>query len=248
MGHLGHPNSTAGAAINIVAVSTVDLVDDQGLPLVDKQSVIARIFPSGKTTSARGSDPSICQDIYNTCRRHRKVTLANPVSVLMKNIDTSGWSKPDGNSITAEDGFVTIARGSPGAVLRYRIRVPEGRGFVLGDCSVGGRAVDFGGQLVWQSLQVFLRIGTYRYTDIPEHVTPDEPVPSGGDGKNPASGSGDIPVPSANGGEKPAGGGGKPAPKKPDQPGGAGQSAAFSNGDTSEPFDGPVHSKCCSLS
>jgi hypothetical protein len=40
-----------------------------------------------------------------------------------------------------------IVRGSPGAALRVEYEVPASEGFVVGDISIGGRPIRFGGQL-----------------------------------------------------------------------------------------------------
>ena len=40
-----------------------------------------------------------------------------------------------------------IVRGSPGQILRLEYRVPPGAGFVVGDIRIGGRRIEWGGQI-----------------------------------------------------------------------------------------------------
>jgi hypothetical protein len=58
--------------------------------------------------------------------------------------DDTGWTKPDGSPV---DNYWTILRGNPGQILRLQYEVPPGAGFVVGDISIGGRPIEWGGQI-----------------------------------------------------------------------------------------------------
>ena len=45
---------------------------------------------------------------------------------------------------------------------RYLIRVPDHFGYMLGDCTVGGQPISYGGQVVKNSIQCYLCVETYR--------------------------------------------------------------------------------------
>lgn len=162
--HLQQPEDTASAAVGITGSSTKQLVDDQGRRISGKQKLMeAHGTGTGSSSPLRGSDPSITQDMYELCApgRGAKVTLADPIGVYMDDIDVSGWAAPDGTPLD-RDQVVTLARGKPGAALRYTVRVPDGAGYVLGDCFVAGQPVQFGGQLVKNAITCYLTVGTYK--------------------------------------------------------------------------------------
>ena len=61
-----------------------------------------------------------------------------------------------------------------GAAMRYAIRIPDGKGYMLGDCTVGGQKVRYGGQLVKNAITCYLRVATYRapITPLPTRLPP----------------------------------------------------------------------------
>ncbi len=61
----------------------------------------------------------------------------------------AGW---ENSGITHRDGsaagnYWRIVRGVPGMVLRVEYEVPASLGFVVGDLKIGGRRIEYGGQL-----------------------------------------------------------------------------------------------------
>ena len=88
----------------------------------------------------------------------------------MDEVDVSGWAAPDGTPL-ARDDVVTLVRGAKGKALRYSIAVPDdGRGYVLGDCFVGGQRIEFGGQVVKNAITAYLPVETYRAPIAPPSV------------------------------------------------------------------------------
>jgi hypothetical protein len=77
-------------------------------------------------------------------RRGFSVTLREPVGIYMAGWDDTGWTRPDGSPV---GDYWRITRGRPGEVLRLEYEVPAGEGFVVGDIRIGGRPVEYGGQL-----------------------------------------------------------------------------------------------------
>lgn len=89
-------------------------------------------------------DPRVAMDISALVRRSLSVTLREPIGLYITHWDDSGWSKPDGSPV---GNYWTVVRGVPGMALRLEYEVPAGAGFVVGDIRIGGRPIDFGGQL-----------------------------------------------------------------------------------------------------
>ena len=144
--HLQQPEDTASAAISICGSSTVQLLDWLGRRYPGKQALMQAHDGShdGAASPMRGSDPSITQAMYELCApgNGAKATLADPIGVYMDPVDVSGWAAPDGTPLAASE-IVTRVRGEEGAAMRYAIRIPDGKGYVLGDCTVGGQKVRY---------------------------------------------------------------------------------------------------------
>ncbi len=174
MMHLQQPADTAAAAVSISGSSTVQLLDSLGRRIAGKQKLMEAHGDTspGSTSPQRGSDPSITQTIYELTApgQGTKLTLANPIGVYMDEVNVSGWAAPDGTPLKCDD-LVTLVRGHQGAALRYRLRVPDGAGYVLGDCTVGGQPVTYGGQLVKNAITCYVNVGTYRAPISPLPVT-----------------------------------------------------------------------------
>ena len=171
--HLQQPADTAGAAVSICGSSTVQLTDWLGRRYAGKQQLMQAKdgnYP-GAVSPMRGSDPSITQGLYEICApgQGAKVTLTDPIGVYMDDVDVSGWAAPDGTPLKRE-AVVALVRGTPGAAMRYSVRAPEGCGYVLGDCTVGGRPIEYGGQVVKNSITAYLRVSTYRAPTSPPPV------------------------------------------------------------------------------
>ena len=58
--------------------------------------------------------------------------------------DDTGWTRPDGSPVGS---YWKVVRGTPGAALRVTYEVPPEEGFVVGDIRIGGRRIEFGGQI-----------------------------------------------------------------------------------------------------
>lgn len=89
-------------------------------------------------------DPRVVLDVGMLARKGFSITLQDPVGIHIVGWDDTGWSKPDGSPT---GNYWRIVRGSPGRVLRLEYEVPAGAGFVVGDIRIGGRKIEWGGQI-----------------------------------------------------------------------------------------------------
>lgn len=105
-----------------------------GLPL--------RFDPANEISTA--SDARFSLDIGALCRRGLAVTVRDPVGLYIIGWDDTGWTRPDGSPV---GDYWRVVRGTPEAALRLEYEVPASEGFVVGDISIGGRPVEYGGQL-----------------------------------------------------------------------------------------------------
>jgi hypothetical protein len=97
--------------------------------------------PPGLRTSV---DPRVKLDIGALARTGLSLTLRDPIALYITGYDDTGWAKPDGSPV---DDYWQIVRGAPGQILRLEYSVPAGAGFVVGDIRIGGRPIQWGGQI-----------------------------------------------------------------------------------------------------
>jgi hypothetical protein len=89
-------------------------------------------------------DPRVILDTDSLVRKGFSITLRDPIGLYIAGWDDTGWTKPDGKPV---GDYWTIVRGRPGQVLRLKYEVPATDGFVVGDIRIGGRPIDWGGQI-----------------------------------------------------------------------------------------------------
>jgi hypothetical protein len=97
--------------------------------------------PPGLRTSV---DPRVKFDVGALARTGLSLTLRDPIGLYIIGYDDTGWTKPDGSPV---GDYWTIRRGSPGQILRLEYSVPPGSGFGVGDIRIGGRRIEWGGQI-----------------------------------------------------------------------------------------------------
>jgi hypothetical protein len=71
------------------------------------------------------------------------------VALYIVRLETQGWRRPDGRPV---GDYLKITRGKPGMGLRAVYEVPAraragGEPFVVGDIEIGGRPIEWGGQI-----------------------------------------------------------------------------------------------------
>lgn len=106
----------------------------EGLPL--------RFNPTNEISTA--SDARFSLDIGACSRRGFDVTVCDPVGLYIAGWDDTGWTRPDGSPV---GDYWRITRGTSDFVLRLEYEVPAAEGFLVGDIRIGGRTVDYGGQI-----------------------------------------------------------------------------------------------------
>jgi len=104
-------------------------------------------FPglAGALTSV---DPRVSYDVHMLARKGLHVTLKEPIGFYIAHWNSAGITKPNGRPAPAS--WWKIRRGRPGMVLRLEYSVPPAQGFVVGDLKLGGREIQYGGQLAEQ--------------------------------------------------------------------------------------------------
>jgi hypothetical protein len=138
--HLVQRNNTLSAEIEIVAAATVTR-NINGRLLMGEQELID-CGQYGAPT--RNSDPHIGGEINKLAREKADVTLTDPIGLYIAGLSTAGWSTPDGSDPQA---YWKIVRGTPDKAVRAVYEVPAGKGFVVGDISIGGNPIKFGSQV-----------------------------------------------------------------------------------------------------
>lgn len=143
--HLTHGANSLGAEIKLAADATV-LRRRGARILTDADELIAC---AGFGDPERSSDPRIGADVNALARQGYAITLADPVGIYIVRLETQGWRKPDGTPV---GNYLKITRGAPGQGLRAVYEVPArarsgGVRFVVGDIEIGGRPIEWGGQI-----------------------------------------------------------------------------------------------------
>ena len=101
-------------------------------------------MPPGPATSV---DPRVVMDIAALGRKgppKLAITLREPIGLYILGYDDTGWTKPDGTPV---GDYWRIARGVAGQILRLEYEVPASEGFLVSDIRIGGRRIEWGGQL-----------------------------------------------------------------------------------------------------
>lgn len=93
---------------------------------------------------ATGADARINFDLWAMSRQGLQIATANTPGLYMIAWDDSGWTRPDGRPV---GDYWTVERGEKGAALRVTYEVPDAEGFFVGDIRIGGRRIEFGGQI-----------------------------------------------------------------------------------------------------
>ncbi|MBU5351953.1 hypothetical protein KQI74_06665 [Paenibacillus barcinonensis] len=151
--HLTHPANTLSAEINLAADATILRKNGEGAIISDQNELIRC---AGYGIEKRASDPLIGGEVNALARQGALITLKNPVGLYMSEPNTSGWTSPD-NSDPLD--YWKVVRGGPGLAVRAVYEVPSNKEFLVGDIEIGGRPIEFGGQI---AEHLFVRlIGSY---------------------------------------------------------------------------------------
>ena len=138
--HLIQRANTLGAEIELAGGATVRRVLN-GQELTGAQELIE----CGRYGEPeRHSDPKIGAEVNALARQRADITLQNPVGLYFDDLSVAGWETPDGAD---PKQFWRFLRGRDGFFVRAVFEVPPGRGYVVGDIKINGKAIEFGAQI-----------------------------------------------------------------------------------------------------
>jgi hypothetical protein len=157
--HLVQPNNTLGAEVNIAAQATLLRRHAGHDPVTDPVELIEC---SRFGVKDRHSDPHIGDVVNQQARAGRSVTLQDPIALYIEELPHPGdlgIRRPDGTGPGME--YWRLERGNPEHILRAVFEVPAGETangapFVVGDLTIEGDPLAFGGQIVKAGLRVML--------------------------------------------------------------------------------------------
>lgn len=139
--HLNQRNNTLGAEINIAAQATIPRNNKAGQLITDADALIrcARFGQPG-----RASDPTIGDHVNSLARDGYRITLQNPVGLYIAGINTAGFITPNGSDAQQ---YFKVVRNPAGMTVRAVFEVPASQGFAVGDITIDGQAIEYGGQI-----------------------------------------------------------------------------------------------------
>jgi hypothetical protein len=140
--HLISRSNNLQAAVQLAAEATV-LRERDGTPVTNRQDLVAC---GGLGEPLRNSDPQIASTVNNAAANGAEVTLSDPIGLYIDGLMTGGMEAPDGED---PGSFWKTERGDERHTLRAAYEVPqeEDRSYVVGDITIDGRPIRFGGQL-----------------------------------------------------------------------------------------------------
>jgi hypothetical protein len=102
----------------------------------------------------RHSDPQIAGAVNDAAREGAELSFGNPPGLHLGRPITAGMVTPDGADPAR---FWRIERGDANHTLRARFEVPAAKKYVVGDITIGGKPIRFGGQVA-QRVQVWVKV------------------------------------------------------------------------------------------
>lgn len=137
-----HWNATDGIVHFIQSINTLGAA--LGLAQGSVNSGAARDNYEASPGPRTSVDPRVALDIGTLARKGLSITLREPIGLYITAYDDTGWTKPDSSPV---DDYWSITRGAAGQILRLEYEVPAAAGFVVGDIRIGGRPIEWGGQI-----------------------------------------------------------------------------------------------------
>jgi hypothetical protein len=139
--HLVQTDNTLGAEIEIAGAATIVRLKPNGSVMTDQRELIECGDYGAKE---RNSDPFIGARVNFHARNKADITMADPIGIYFSELDTQDWEAPDGTDCQT---FWRYTRGTPDRPVRAVLEVPSGKSYVLGDVTIDGRNIQFGGQV-----------------------------------------------------------------------------------------------------
>lgn len=149
--HLLQRNNNLGAAVDLVARATEQRIDANGKPVRNQQQLVQC---AGLGNPFRHSDPQIAGAVNDAARGGAELSFGNPPGLHLGRPITAGMVTPDGADPAK---FWRIERGDLNHTLRARFEVPGSKKYKVGDITIGGKPIRFGGQVA-QRVQVWVKV------------------------------------------------------------------------------------------
>jgi hypothetical protein len=130
---LNTPQNRISAAVSLAASALVRPIVSDSFQLI------------GSTETS--ADMRVSRDVSALARKGFQITAADPIGVYIGGWDDTGWSKPDGSPVENYWQVIRPEKASEPPALRLIYEVPASEGFVVGDIRIGGRPIEFGGQI-----------------------------------------------------------------------------------------------------
>lgn len=179
--HLTHPANSLSAEINLGAMATVLRAGADGTPITDPDALICAAAYGGPN---RSSDPTIGSCVNELAALGFAVTLRNPVGLSMHHINLAGFATPNGEQVPAEWFKVLRGNESMGLIERAVFEVPTGEGYVVGDLTIGGVPIKYGGQISEHITVCFTGMaaapGSFHNTPVPPQASCCQSATEGG--------------------------------------------------------------------
>jgi hypothetical protein len=142
--HLGQPSNSLSAEVGLGGLATVIFHNVARDMVVLGEALICAGSLGGPN---RTSDPTIASTVNDLARLGAAITLRNPVGLYLDSIDLTGFHDPSGQQIPRE--FFRAIRGDAKNRLIERavFEVPASEGYVVGDITIAGQPIRYGGQI-----------------------------------------------------------------------------------------------------
>jgi hypothetical protein len=142
LAHLVQASNNLDAAVELAAEATI-LRERDGKLVTGKQELVEC---GGLGEPLRNSDPQIASAVNNAAASGAEITLQDPAGLYIDGLITGEMETRDNED---PGTFWKIERGDLQHILRASYEVPEAdsRGYVVGDITIAGRPIEFGGQL-----------------------------------------------------------------------------------------------------
>jgi hypothetical protein len=138
--HLMQGSNNLGAAVELAAAATIPRKIDGVFKTNEQELIVCSQYG----VATRNSDPHIGAQINALARSDADICLGNPPGLYLVPPSTGGWHTPDGAD---PKDYWTWVRGENDTRVRAVYEVPRDRGYVVGDIEIGGRPIEFGGQI-----------------------------------------------------------------------------------------------------
>jgi len=142
--HLIQGANTLGAELDLGARATVLRKRADGTLITDSNELINC---SQYGNPNRNSDPTIGAAVNSLARTGAMITIQDPIGLYIDSVNWAQFAPPVGHEEDDPSTFWKWTRGTKGYYMRGEFEVPAGKGYSLGDLTVNGAPLQYGGQI-----------------------------------------------------------------------------------------------------